>query len=153
MTAPATIPAITLWQPWATWIAWGWKTIETRGHNRFKGLVGKMIAIHAGQKFDPHAHQMADGYIRQIPDGPIEQRLAYPPSYYPKGAVVCTAVVAAVGRLSNACSQRALCPCDSTRFGLELVEITDFKPIAWRGSQGIWQIPISALLFRRPTQP
>jgi predicted transcriptional regulator len=39
---------ITLWQPWASFIALGWKTIETRTHDRFKNLVCERIAIHAG---------------------------------------------------------------------------------------------------------
>ena len=44
--------AITLWQPWATFVAMKWKTIETRTHQRFRSLKGQRIAIHAGKRFD-----------------------------------------------------------------------------------------------------
>lgn len=46
---------ISLYQPWASAIAYGWKTIETRTHERFRGLVGERIGIHAGKKWDKHA--------------------------------------------------------------------------------------------------
>jgi len=49
------IPAITFWQPWASWIAWGWKTIETRTHLKFQSLLGQTIAIHAGLRVDRNA--------------------------------------------------------------------------------------------------
>ena len=42
--------AITLYMPEALFVSLGWKTIETRTHHRFKGLVGKRIAIHAAKK-------------------------------------------------------------------------------------------------------
>lgn len=38
--AEPTIKCISMWQPWAWWVMRGWKTIETRTHNRFKGLAG-----------------------------------------------------------------------------------------------------------------
>lgn len=44
--------AITIWQPWASLIMSGRKAIETRTHDRFKGLVGQRIAIHAGRRWD-----------------------------------------------------------------------------------------------------
>jgi hypothetical protein len=39
---------ITLKQPWATWVLWGWKIVETRLHNQFGSLMNKRIGIHAG---------------------------------------------------------------------------------------------------------
>lgn len=48
-------PSITLTQPWATWIIRGWKTIETRTHNRFACLDKKTILIHAGMTTDKSA--------------------------------------------------------------------------------------------------
>jgi len=55
----STIPAITLWQPWASWMAWGWKTIETRTHLRLQSLLGKTVAIHAGLRVDRNAVHLA----------------------------------------------------------------------------------------------
>ena len=46
--------AITLWQPWASLVAEGWKSIETRSWaTRYRGL----LAIHAGAKVDSRACQ------------------------------------------------------------------------------------------------
>ena len=42
-----TIPAITLWQPWASWIAMRLKTIETRGHGKpgMREMLGPTAAL------------------------------------------------------------------------------------------------------------
>src|ERR1035437_8721493 len=48
-------PAITLYQPWATWIIRTWKDIETRTHNKFASLEGHYILIHAGKTTDESA--------------------------------------------------------------------------------------------------
>lgn len=45
-----TIPALTVWQPWATLIAEGCKPFEFRGHAAPQKLVGQGIAIHAGAR-------------------------------------------------------------------------------------------------------
>ena len=54
------IAAITLWQPWATWIAWRWKTIETRGHDRFRRLVGQFASVHVCTWRAPREEAPAD---------------------------------------------------------------------------------------------
>lgn len=51
MTGP--LPALTIWQCWATLIIEGWKPYEFRRwdyRTRRPGLVGKRIAIHAGAR-------------------------------------------------------------------------------------------------------
>lgn len=42
--------AITLWQPWASLIALGVKTIETRSWGAPRSLIGQRIAIHAAKR-------------------------------------------------------------------------------------------------------
>lgn len=42
--------ALTLWQPWASLIALGVKTIETRSWAAPKSLIGQRIAIHASKR-------------------------------------------------------------------------------------------------------
>jgi len=44
--------AITLWQPWATAMAAGFKTIETRPWPAPKNLIGQRIAIHAAKRLN-----------------------------------------------------------------------------------------------------
>ena len=47
------MPALTLWQPWASLIAIGAKSIETRSWPAPAGLVGERIAIHAAANAKP----------------------------------------------------------------------------------------------------
>lgn len=58
--------ALTLWQPWASLIAIGVKTIETRSWAAPKSLIGQRISIHAAKRpsdteadfrFDPVLHE------------------------------------------------------------------------------------------------
>ena len=42
--------ASTLWQPFASLVACGHKTIETRGYPPPRGLIGQRIAIHAAKR-------------------------------------------------------------------------------------------------------
>ena len=58
--------AITLHEPWATLVAQGHKTRETRGKAAPLSLIGRRIAIHAGKHVDPGA-QAAFGRIEVHP--------------------------------------------------------------------------------------
>jgi len=48
--------ALTLWRPWAWSVAAGLKRIENRGWKPPASLIGKRLAIHAGEKWDPDAN-------------------------------------------------------------------------------------------------
>jgi len=126
---------ITLWQPWATWIALDWKTIETRTHSRFACLVGERIAIHAGRRWDKAAFDLAAPYLTE---DQIKQT-----TDVPSGVVVCTAYVYNHFALSVAHSRYALIECESIRFGLLLSDIRPLKTLMpARGCQGIWNIEL-----------
>ncbi len=128
--------AITIWQPWASLIAMGHKTIETRTHDRFKSLVSQRIAIHAGRKYDARAYWTI---IKGRPLFPRLWELLRENMERPQGCVVCTAFVAAARRLTEADSKAALCPADGL-FGLVLTDIEPVDPpIKARGRQGIWE--------------
>lgn len=123
-------PVITLHQPWATWIIRGWKTIETRTHNRFKSLYGKTILIHAGQGVDEFAAfnpYLTKAQICQNPDEVIS------------GAILGSAFVHSFGKLNESHAPAALIECKTERYGLVLTNIKAFeKPILISGGQGIW---------------
>lgn len=135
--------AITLWQPWASLIAWGYKTIETRSHGRFAGLVGERIAIHAGLRYDPrtfshtwgvchYANRMRPRAINHMRD------ICFDCPKLPRGAVVCTAVVLEHRLLTRADSEAALCSADGL-YGLILGDVErPAEPIVVRGHQGVW---------------
>lgn len=46
---------LTLWRPWAWSVAIGAKRIENRPIRPARELVGKRLAIHAGERWDDHA--------------------------------------------------------------------------------------------------
>ncbi len=121
------LPTITLYQPWATWIADGLKTIETRTHNRFGSLLGKTILIHAGAATDKNA----------LPNLYLEGREYSEPI---NGVILCKAKVVRFGCLSGRHSRDAMIDCHNfERFGLYLADIEKFEtPIPERGERGIW---------------
>lgn len=125
-------PAITLYQPWATWVIDGWKTIETRTHNRFGCLLNKTILIHAGQQTDLNAWDN-NPYLTQAQLQ--ERRLVRPNGY-----ILGIALVKSFGKLSAIHSHKALIDCENTeRFGLYLTDVEKFKtPIPCKGGMGIW---------------
>jgi hypothetical protein len=78
--------AISLWQPWSSLIALGYKKIETRSWGtEYRGP----IAIHAAKRFDLDQAALSGQWpffecLKDLGDGPVDQLL-------PKGAVVAIA--------------------------------------------------------------
>ena len=131
------IPVISLWQPWASWIAEGYKGIETRTHTRFKKLAGQEIGIHASNKWDLTA--MPNDYLS--PEQSAETKKG------PFGEIVCFVRVDYVATTGSHNSQAALIDCGSVfRQGLFLSpEIK--KPreqLKVKGGQGIWHYDLEA---------
>jgi hypothetical protein len=124
------LPVITLYQPWATWIMRGWKTIETRTHDRFKCLDGKTILIHAGQKTDASA--INNPYL-------TKEQLLFQPNDVINGFILGSAYSQYLGCLDPDDSANALIECFSLRYGLLLSNINVFdEPIPVKGEMGIW---------------
>jgi len=123
-------PVITLYQPWATWIMRGWKTIETRTHNRFASLNHKTILIHAGQRTDViFSHPFL-----------TEEQLNYNPEEVVNGFILGSAYVDATGLLSGDWVENKSALIHTLdRYGLFLKDIEKFKePIPCKGEMGIW---------------
>jgi len=129
------MPIISLWQPWANWVSLGWKPIETRKHERFKGLVGKRIGIHASLKWDKDAMTLAANYLT------YEQYDATRNFLRIGGAIICTAFVREHRRLTPSDAHLALIECDNKRFGLFLEDVQSIEAIPAKGKQGIWYAP------------
>lgn len=53
MNQPLVIPTLTLYQYWASFMAWKEKQIETRSWYPGSLRVGQIVAIHAGKTIDP----------------------------------------------------------------------------------------------------
>lgn len=116
--------ALTLWQPWASLIADGRKTIETRPRAwAYRGI----IAIHAGNHVDREACK----------------RFGYDPDTIPRGCVVCLVFKDGCVQFPNPAT-----PPDEYgnfapgRYGYILHNPRKFNPpVPIRGWQGVWDWP------------
>jgi len=133
------LPVISLWNPWAMWVALGWKKIETRTHVRFQSLTGRRIGIHASRRWDDHWREAASVYldVEQIARTEANQ------THWRGGIVVCTADVHAFSMLRPEHAGDALIECDTLRWGLYLsnVKETRFPQVPIKGGQGIFYVP------------
>lgn len=118
------IPVITIYQPWATYIIKGLKTIETRKHDRYKNLKNKIVLIHAGQKIDEEGIK-----LNLISEHEII-----------KGAILGSAYIYDCRWLTGSEIENKQALVDTTnRYGLFLDNIKVFeKPIFIKGKMGIW---------------
>lgn len=139
-----TYPVITLMQPWATWIVWGYKTIETRTHPRFAALAGRTVLIHAGLRTDMKAFDQC--YLPAL-------RTLQPLPADHKGAIIGAVDVLAFGRLKPSDAEEALIECNTPRWGLYLDNPRTFKhSMPMRGKLGIWRYdlgqPLATVICR-----
>ena len=135
--------ALTIWQPWASLIARGLKTIETRRHTHWGFLAGRRIAIHAGARWDEYAlgemERVARAHGLASPPGGWDA-LAHA-SRAEAGCIVATAYVADHRRLTAADEPAALCRCDGL-WGFAFDDIRPVEPpVPIRGHQGVWGVP------------
>jgi hypothetical protein len=131
------IPAITLWEPWASLISLKYKTIETRTHNKLFYLKGKTIGIHAGQSWDKNWYKAVKGLLDMDKIKEIEKMQRN--KTIPFGKILCTAHVFDYKHpLCSYYSKPALIECWTRRAGLFLNNITAIDSPVLEGSQGIW---------------
>lgn len=134
---PKIFPAITLYQPWAYWIIKGFKTIETRTHNRFASLKGQRILIHAGLTMDWDS-------FRNNPYLSNEQMSETKELH--RGHILGSAYVRDVRPLTPLDAPQALIECFTDRFGLILSGIDMWDtPIKCAGSMGIWYFDLETI--------
>lgn len=146
------LPALTLWQPWASLIAIGVKRYETRSWPAPERLIGQRIAIHAAK--------------RPVAPDNREWARRYGAADLPLGAVLCTATIAGAYQCGATHGRHAaiidsvpgslrLAPPALTRAGIAIDEFGDYshdrwvwlltdtrklrKPAPARGAQGIWR--------------
>jgi len=113
--------ALSLWQPWASLIYDGRKTIETR---HWEMLYRGPLAIHATQLIDKNACT----------------EFGYEWESLPRGAILCIVHVETCVRLPHLCAR----PDDygdftEGRFGIVMTLLEKFPaPIPAKGKQGMW---------------
>lgn len=63
-----TYPVLTLWEPWASLIACGVKTIETRSWKAPDKIIGQTIAIHAAKRKPYEDQRVGDWIMHEMAD-------------------------------------------------------------------------------------
>lgn len=142
---------LSLWQPWATLVAIGAKTLETRS---WETMYRGELAIHAAQAWNRKLADIAlDGFFLSalqplvgLSGGAKKLR-----NVLPFGAIVCTANLVDCYRIDpikRPLDERELAFGDYTtgRFAWVLEDVRAFaKPIPFKGRQGLFAVPASLL--------
>jgi hypothetical protein len=122
---PPLMPAISLWQPWASFIAIGVKPYETRHWRAPSRFIGLRIAIHAAKH--PVSRDDRDWWHALSKGAEL-----------PLGAFVCTAILRAV-LLAETVPFDEFGDYARGRFAWQMEDPQPFvPPIPAEGAQGFW---------------
>src|SRR5690349_914787 len=131
--------AISLWQPYATLIADGFKQYETRDWQPSADKIGGVLAIHAAQRWTKVEKQAVNSLVLRFP---VLNRYAV--EKLPLGAIVCAVRLVAVYRTEDIRErlndvERAVGNYGNNRFAwkLQLLKVPD-APIKASGAQAFW---------------
>ncbi len=136
---------ISLWRPWGLAVIYGYKTIETRCHQNFRGLVGQRIGIHNTAKWDVNAQWIMTRYLQHID---VDCIWFFRQKHHPPKAIIGTVYVEEFRELTDDWGNQkaALCPITTNKYGLILSEPRAFdQPIFVNGAMGIWNYHDDAL--------
>ena len=133
--------AVTLYQPWASLVAMGYRSVFCWSVERCRQLVGKRIAIHASTMLDPDAEALISRIAGNWPAKRLPREalcwLGGKPEL-PINAVLCTAMAVEATELDEASEHLALVE-TAGRYGVFLAEIELVDPPAFSyGARGIW---------------
>jgi len=159
-TVEETIPCLSLWQPWATLMAIGAKKNETRS---WETMYRGPLAIHAAKKWSGDlAHVVCRDPYRTVLDGLWPSGTS---AHDMGGKGLPLGCIVAVVRL-HACiriGERNAPPAGSNEF--EFGDYTPGRfawctdnvqrletPIPWKGAQGLFRVPISAITLATQEQ-
>ncbi len=145
-----TLPALTVWQPWASLIIAGAKLVEWRGWACPNRFIGHRIAIHAGAR-PPRPGEIADilqridaGETSLVPDLARQLLTTVHTKSWPLSSVLGTAVLGAPVPAIDWVREHSPGFLDSDRidhskFAWPLTKIVHFPiPVPARGAQGFW---------------
>ncbi len=134
--------AITLWQPWATFIADGLKCFETRSwETRYRGR----LAIHAANRWDKEQERIFLHLRDMYPVSLIKYPEYHLRDFFPLGCMIAITELTAIlptefipDLLSPL--ERSLGNYDAGRFAWELRLVEKLAaPIRTAGRQGLWE--------------
>lgn len=140
MTQVIQYKALSIWQPWATYMQMGLKQYETRSWHPGNRLVKEeIVVIHAALRWQRDQADMHQRLMAQWPDvadlGPIHDLGCIVGAFRYLGAAPCEDVWEDISPL-----ERALGDYGPRRYAwqFELVKVA-MPPIPARGQQGIWR--------------
>ena len=149
------MPALTIWQPWASLIMAGCKPYEFRGWVPPRALWGQRIAIHAAAR-PVRRSEVAEWLMRlRGPDAwttathgepaiEILEKVHASPGILPLGVVLGTAILGVPKRGSEIVQEFGGPPSNSARaqhsnWGWPLTPVEHFEPpVPAKGAQGFW---------------
>jgi hypothetical protein len=131
--------ALTIHQPWAWFIAQGYKPIENRSWAPPASIVGCHVAIHASKRWNA-GEVISDlnwAWIEKL--FPASERGGTQEQFLARLQAQCGHVVA-VARLAGSVRE------SSSRWffgpiGWQLEDVVAIEPVACRGAQGLWALP------------
>ena len=130
--------AITLWQPWASAMAFGWKKIETRSWS----------TNHRGPLFI-HAAKKRIGWPSLYIQGAFDD-VAFQPSDLPLGCILCSVDLIDCKKITIPnrpdMAERQFGDYTHGRFMWITENLKIFKPIPFRGNQGFFNIPDNLII-------
>jgi hypothetical protein len=138
------LDCISLWQPWGSLVAGGFKEYETRSWAAPGKMRGQLVAIHASKRWTRDEQHYTERFIRQYPETASVLR---PEDYQnpPLGAVLCVCRLIAcyssdMLRDSVSDRERAFGDWSPGRYvwKLEIMRVFE-KPYPAKGMQGIFK--------------
>lgn len=151
--------AISLHEPYASLVMFGWKTIETREHQKLKSLVNQKIIIHATKNklFVKDADTIVE-ILSYLDTNRKQVFVNYLNSdYFDKtfGKLLGTVEVVEFAKLNKDNSKNSLIDCQyGNKFGLFLRNPKLFNiPKIYKGSQGIFNIPLEVMKDLKYLEP
>ncbi len=138
-----TIPAVTLWRPWASCFIdlppqWA-KRRENRGWaTKYRGL----IYLHAGKRFDFDAVGTADDAMTQLADTPIDLTFLTRKGDHPTGIVGIANLVDVCSAQAGSTTNGATCDCGPWAFPGQhhwrFSHVVGLAPVEHNGAQNLW---------------
>lgn len=123
--------ALTIWQPWAHFLAAGTKRVENRDWPPPTALLGQWIAIHAGKRYDKAGAASIRTELGF--DVPAAESL-------PQSAIVAVGILDRVAT-SDDDSLAWDDPWFVGAFGWYLRDVVRIEPVACPGRQKLWSVP------------
>jgi hypothetical protein len=145
------VAALPLWQPWASLIAVGAKSIETRSWRCYPWLVGERIAIHATKTRSELGFVRTEPFHRRLREARVAGDLLLVDGELPLGALIATVRVEGCYEITTENGfelfaddpdEHAFGDYTPGRFAWRLGDLRRLPELVpWTGSQKIFSVP------------